>query len=289
MSKFPVKPILAVNRNNITDNRQVSVIDSFINENDVFDVSNRNIDSLYNFTKEAIDKRKPMFLWSKKRNNEKIKLDNQHQHFLLDKILTLRDISDGYNRLYADEIFTEELIRNIVANKRMEAKHYFELAVANHKLSLTKIISEIDLLNSSLEDKEIENDRKRAETEKIRVENESMRADNLLKYAQVDRIRAETESIASLNELKRLLTERIDFSQYPPVLITYLLASLSGVQTDSFANLDIQEELKDIVVGVEKEKLRKLEIETNDFKNSAEFREWQFRRDRMAIEKRDRQ
>ena len=137
-----------------------SVIDSFVRDSDVINMSNRNIGTFHNQLQESIDKREPIFIWSRNRRNEKIRLDVEYQSYMLKKISNLRLISDEYNRLQADAIFTEEFIRNLVANKRMEAEHFFEIAIASHRVTLTKMKVDMDLTNSLVDHDQIEKDRK---------------------------------------------------------------------------------------------------------------------------------
>ncbi len=251
-----------------------SVIESFIKDSDVIDLSNRSIGNFHNQLQESVNKKSPMFLWSKERQNNKIRLDNEYQLLILEKIRNLRAISDEYNRLQADEIFSGEFIRNLVANKRMEAEHYFEKAVASHRVELTKMKVDIDLTNSLVDHDKIEKDRKIAENEKLKAEAEATRADNLIKYAQADKLKAEAESIRNKNELYGLVISKINFDNFPPVHLTYLISVLSGFNADAFTDLDIKEKLKEVYINMEETKAKKAQVEVEDFMNSAEFRKW---------------
>ena len=135
-----------------------SMIDEFIKDTDIIDLSNRNIGNLHDLLQSSINKSSPMFLWSKNRQNNKVRLDNEYQLLILEKIRNLRLISDEYNRLQADQIFTGEFIRNLIANKRMEAEHFFEKAVASHRVELTKMKVDMDLTNSLVDHDQIEKD-----------------------------------------------------------------------------------------------------------------------------------
>lgn len=254
--------------------KNTSVIESFIKDTDAIDLSNRNIGGFYNQLQESINKKTPMFLWSKERQNNKVRLDNEYQILILEKIINLRAISEEYNRLQADEIFSGEFIRNLVANKRMEAEHYFEKAVAAHRVELTKMKVDMDLTNSLIDHDQIEKDRKIAENEKLRAEAEAIRADNLIKYAQADRIKAESDGIRRKNDLFTMVISKINFDNFPPVHLTYLLSVLAGFNVDVFNDLDIKEKMKSVWVDMEDTKRKKAEAELDDFINSAEFRKW---------------
>jgi hypothetical protein len=277
-SKLPVKS----NNSSVNKSERSDAVNRYFKEGDALKLSDTPILDFSADLQSAINSGTPMFLWSKTRLNNKIRLDNEKQILILEKIRNLRAINTELYLLKADEIFSEEYILNLVAEKRMQAEHIFEAAVATHRLRLTKIKSEIDLTVSLTEHDQIEKDRKRAENEKLIAEAESIRAGNLLKYAQADKIKAEAESLRSKNDLYALVVSKIDFNNFPPVHLTYLLSVLSGFDTNSFSDLDIKEKLKDVMVNMEETKFKKAEAEVNDFINSADFRKWkndQARRD----------
>jgi ribosomal protein L17 len=247
--------------------KKKNIVDSYINDDDVLDLPSMTIQELSNQLQFSIGKGSPMFLWSKRRENEKQLLDNEKQTLILNKIQNLRAISDEFNRLKADIIFSQEFMKNLIANKRMEAEQFFETAVATHSLNLTRIKTEINLNNSLVNHDQIELDRKKAENERIRAE-------NLITYAQADKLKAEAESIRYKNELYGLVIGKINFDNFPPVHLTYLLSVLSGFNTEAFTDLDIKEKLKDVFINMEETKAKKAQAEVDDFVNSAEFRKW---------------
>jgi hypothetical protein len=262
------------------ESNKTSIINSFVKDSDVINMSERNVGKFHDQLQESINKREPIFIWSRNRRNEKIRLDVEYQSYMLQKISNLRLISDEYNRLQADDIFTEEFIRNLVANKRMEAEHFFEDAIAAHKVSLTDKKVKIDLTNSLIDHDQIEKDRKIAENERIRVQNEATRADNLIKYAEVDKIKAETDSITAQNELRRIVQNKIDFNKFPPAYLSDLLSALSGLSIKPYSEFDFDQKLKNIFERMENARASKAEEEVRDFRNSAEFRKWQFDQDK---------
>lgn len=241
--------------------------DSFINNNEVLDLPKMTIQNFYDELQTTIEKRSPMFLWSKERANEKLRLDNEKQILIFNKIQNLRAIAEEFLKLKAEAIFSQEFIKNLIAEKRMMAEQYFESAVAEHRKKLTAIKTEIDLNSSLVDHDQIAKDRKRAE-------NEAIRAENLIKYAQADKIKAEAQSIQAQNELKTMIMSKIDFSSMPPVYTTYLLSALSGLNAEAFTDLDIKEKLKEVFINLEETKAKRAQAEVDDFINSAEFRKW---------------
>jgi len=219
--------------------------------------------SIQKFTDElktSLNKKAPMFLWSKRRQNEKILLDNEKQVLILNKIQNLRAIGDELVHLKAGAIFDEEYIQLLVADKRMLAQQYFEKTIASHRLFLTETKSAIDLANERIKHDFID------QQTKIK-QYESIDADNAIKLAQA-------ESIKIQNELRRIVMKKVDFENFPPVYTTYLLAVLSGVNAEAFTDLDIKEKLKEVYIDMEKSKADKARAEVDDFINSAEFKKW---------------
>lgn len=256
--------------------KRTSVIDSYIDEGESFDLSNNNIQSLHDRLQKSINNRTPIFLWSKKRNIEKIRLDNEYQLLLLDNIRGLSLLSNEYNLLQADKFFTEEMIKNTVANNRREAKDQFEKAIAAHKLSLTETKSNIDIINNKIIHDQVDIDRKNTENDKLKAKAEATRADNLIKYAQADKLKAEAESIKSQNELKVMVMGKIDFNNFPPAYISDLLIALAGLNMKSVGDFEMDERMRNMFERMEKSKVDKAEAEVNDFVNSAAFKKWQF-------------
>lgn len=225
------------------DVNKKSIIDEFIKESDVIDLSNRNVGNFHDLLQSSINKSSPMFLWSKERQNNKVRLDNEYQLLILEKIRNLRLISDEYNRLQADQIFTREFIRNLIANKRMEAEHFFEDAVASHRVNLTKMKVDIDLTNSLVDHDQIEKDRKIAENERIKIQNEEAKA--------------KVEDIKSITRMRDKVTDNFDPSTLDPKHISQIVinAILPGNGTQDF---DFQNGINDSTLKAEEAKAEML-------------------------------
>jgi len=232
-----------------------------------FDLSNLTIDNLELQITKTINSKEPFFIISKRRQNERIKLDNEKQSFILEKIQTIKETLTNINQLKASLFLSDEFVANLIADEQMRAEHYFQLAIANHKKSLTKIISEIKLTEN-----EINHDNALLGQE-IKI-NEGIDADNEIKIAQAEKLRAEADSIKTQTELKRMVMDNIDFSNFPPAYISELVTALSGVNVRSFSEFNMEEKLNDIYERMGETSARKAEAEVNDFVNSAEYRKW---------------
>src|ERR1035438_2136067 len=87
------------------------IIDSYFKESDALKLPDISIQNFKDELKTSIDKKAPMFLWSKERLNNKIRLDNDKQILILEKIQNLRAIGNELTYLKAGAIFDEEYIR----------------------------------------------------------------------------------------------------------------------------------------------------------------------------------
>jgi len=267
MSQFKAKTELNINKVDVPieyDNTPEEVSNSY---NDVYDFAQISIDNLSKILQSTINSRTPFFIWSRERQNEKIRLDNEKQNLILDKISILQSTITDINQLKADIFFSAEYINNLIADKKMRAEHYFQLAIAQHKESLTGIKVNIDLTNSLVDHDQIDKDRK------IKT-NQGIDADNAIKLAQARKLQAEAENMESLNELRKIVMSKIDFDNFPHAYISDLVIALSGVNMKTFSQFEMEDSLNKIFERMENAKARKAEAEVDDFMNSAEFRKW---------------
>lgn len=145
--------------------------------NMVFNFANDNIGHLYKELMSSINKRAPFFLWSKDRENNKIRLDNEKQLLIVEKINNLRLLSGEFCNLQADAIFSEQYINFLVADKFAEAEREAELKAAQHKANIAKPLSDADLeyqrvylAKEQIRSIKVANDKLEAETERIKVQ-----------------------------------------------------------------------------------------------------------------------
>ncbi|MDR3609983.1 MAG: hypothetical protein P4L27_05440 [Ignavibacteriaceae bacterium] len=250
------KPIesLVVKSDNLSETQDA------IQEKNTWDFTKMTIEKLGKELESSINNHTPIFLWSKERLNNKIRLDNDKQILILEKIQNLRAITKEFSQLQADAIFSEQFIKYLVAEKQIEAEQILKELVATHQFRINTINTNIKLTTSQIDHDQIEKDRKRAENERT--------------IAEVEKIRAETDTIHTQNELKRLVMSKINFDNFPPAYISELLAALSNINIKPFSQFEMEEKLKDIYFNMEKTKARKAEVEVDDFMNSAEFRKW---------------
>ena len=230
-------------------------IDSF----STLDFSKITIEQLGKILESTINKKTPMFLWSRRRQNEKIELDNDKQLLIIEKIQGLRAIGNELINLKAGAIFDAEYINLLVADKRMLAQQYFEKTIAAHNLSISTTISDIKLINAKIEHDLVELDRKRAENERIRIEN--------------DKIKSEvTLSDTKISIINKLLVEA-DFNHLTTQQ-TFLLHVFLGADPSQFTRFELEEELKEIVKQEKQAEANKKDAEADNAKTEAQSKKW---------------
>lgn len=222
-------------------------------KNDSWDFTKITLEQLGRQLEKSINSREPFFIWGKERQNEKLRLDNEKQLLILDKIRTLRNISSEFSQLQADAIFSQEFIDNMVADKRMTAEHFFEKALAEQKLILAKLNSDRVLIENS-----VAHDMLNIESKQI----------------QIKESRAKAERIELINDLLRTLKDKISSENLQPVFYTYLTSLFLSGDGSQVSDLDMKERLKEILIKQENIKADKAAVEVEDFVNSMEFKKF---------------
>ena len=249
--------------NNFTSNtKPLGAIERFVKDTDIIDMSDKTLDVFYDDLQKTATKRQPIFIWSKKRRNEKIKLDVEYQSFILEKISNLRRISDEYKRFKADQIFTEEFIRDLVADNRMAAKHHFEKAIAEHELTITQNVVAIKIANNLVDHDNIAKGKEQKIVEGIDAQNRITNAQAI--------------SIETNNDIKKIIRDKMAIGEITPSEATNLLSVLSGNSMNSLNDLEFLKKLNDLKLKIENLNADRQEAELKDFINSSEFRKWKY-------------
>lgn len=192
-----------------------------------FDMSNDNLAKLYSNLQSTINSKTPLFAFSKKWQNERIRLDNEKQRFILQKITDLKQIGKEFLELKADAIFSEQLLKNLVEERIMLAEQYFERAKAEHLRNMTFIDVDTKLINNKLIHDQLD------------IEN---------KKAIVRKKNAEAERVEIMNELLIQLKHKINKENLPPVYHTYLISLFLNSDGSQASELEIKEMMKDLLV-----------------------------------------
>ncbi|MBI5325605.1 MAG: hypothetical protein HZB41_10115 [Ignavibacteriae bacterium] len=112
---------------------------------------------------DSLGKKQPIFLWSKNREINKIRLDSDRQRMLKDRIETLREMGESLQLLRADAIVSEKMIVLLSEMKKSKAKAELKRIVASSK-------SESSFYERKVKEDELFG-------EKFEIENELLRAD----------------------------------------------------------------------------------------------------------------
>src|ERR1035438_4177431 len=232
----------------------------------VLDFTQMSIEKLGKELESTINSKTPMFLWSRRRQNEKIVLDNDKQILILNKIQSLRAIGNELVQLKAGAIFDAEYIRLLVADKKLLAQQYFEKTIAEHHLSLTKTKSEIDLINERIKHDFIDRQTKIKQYE-------SIDADNAIKLATARKIDSEAKASEKKIEIIEKLLAEADFNNLT-IHQTFLLHTFLGADPSQFSEFQIREELKEIVKQEKQAEANKKDAEADSAKTDAQSKKW---------------
>ena len=245
MSRFKVKSELNINKPTVpavVENKKEEV------NSDVWNFTKITIQQLGKELEETINRGTPFFLWGRKRLNNKIRLDNEKQLLIFDKIANLRLISSEFSRLHADAIFSQEYIENLVTEKRLEAEHFYETRVAEQRKKLTAIKTDI-ILNENLITHDV-------------LSQEDKRADIRRKNALAGQEEEKQNESKKRNEIIDKLLAEADFNNLT-IQQTYILTAFLNANVNQFSEFELKEKSKDFIIQATKAEADKKTHEAN--------------------------
>lgn len=138
-----------------------------------------SLEQLLSNLKTNLDKKPSWFIFMRHRENEKIRIESEKVELLYQQMNSLRKTGREFLELKADAIFSSELLRLLVEDRRLEFINQMELKIKQHEgeihkldidkrrreneilvleLERAKLRAEIDLLNAKTDqEKEIAN------------------------------------------------------------------------------------------------------------------------------------
>lgn len=154
--KFKVVPVYGTVPNPLRYETQVQ-------EENTVDLATVNLQQCVLNLKKHLDKKPSMFLFLRRRNNEKIKLETEKVHLLIEHIQSLVLLGRNVSDLRAESILSGEVLRNLIEGKRIEFEHALNVQLENNLKEINAIHVDIKLDNLEVINKEIEIELKRAE------------------------------------------------------------------------------------------------------------------------------
>lgn len=133
------------------------------NDDNVINLDKLSLSELTGQLSDSLYKRQPIFLWSKKRENNKILLDVERQEFLKSRIESLKSLGQEIMDLRADAIVSEKLIELLSLKKNAEAeaellrvlkKSKTEDSYYNRKIKENELMTDKFVIENKLKDLE---------------------------------------------------------------------------------------------------------------------------------------
>jgi hypothetical protein len=154
--KFKVVPVYGTVPNPLRQETQLQ-------EANTFDLATLNLQQCVVNLKRHVDTKPSRFLFLRRRNNEKIKLETTKVNLLIEHIQSLIQLGRHVSDLKAEAILSGEVLRNLIDGKRIEFEHSLNIQLENNLREINAIHVDIKLNNLEVMTKEIEIELKRAE------------------------------------------------------------------------------------------------------------------------------
>jgi hypothetical protein len=225
----------------------------------IFDITNLNLVELGRQLKATLDSKRSGWIFFKKRGNEKAILDEEHWRALIAQIEDLKDMNSALLELNAEVYLTQERMARIIQRYRerenfvdAEGRRLSEMAEKRHLADLTAIDDEAVERALRLKALELENEIKQAQLEQIRAttdrEQDLTQATIEEQRAQTDRITSTTLEIGARAEFIKQALEKIDISELPPALQTYITSAIFNPHGSQFQDFELQEQIKSYLI-----------------------------------------
>ena len=210
-----------------------------------FDISNINLVQLGRQLQDNLDSHRPGWIWLKKRQNEKMFLDEERLRAIVAQIQDLRDMNSELLKLNAEVYLTQERMERIIQRYRehenfvdAEGHRLSEMAEAKHINEMQCLEDEIVTRQRTIEGLELENKRKRAEI------------DNLNALREKEDIRM---------GLMRKVVDKIDINELPDYLRTFVINSIFNPHQTITIEMQLMDDLRKFAVRRAEAETRKEE------------------------------
>lgn len=237
----------------------ISAVKINVQEREVWDFSKITINQLAKELDATINKRTPFFLWSKKRLNEKIQLDNEKQLLILNKIKYLSTIGEEFAGLQAESIFSSEYIQHILQKRIDLAEQYFEKAAAEHRKQLAIIDTDTALYQSRLTADILNQEDMRSKIRKANAEAAGDEARALIAEKKLEII----NKVLSEADFKNLSANQ-----------TFLLMNFLDADVSKYSDFELRERMKDILIQQSKAESDKKTAEADHVRNETNYKKW---------------
>ena len=237
----------------------------------VLDISQFSIFQLGRELQNTFDKKRSRWIWLKKRDNEKVFLDEERLRALIAQIQDLRDVNSSLLDLNAEVYLTQERFERILQRYRehenfvdAEGRRLSEIAEAKHINEIQKYDDEFIERQRKLEALELENKRTSAEIDILKAQQS-----NLMAIREKEDIRM---------ELMRKVIEKVDVNELPDYLRTFVINSIFNPSMPITNEMQLMDDLRQFAI-------RRAEADTRKDEAGAKKEEAQAKIDEAVSEK----
>ena len=230
----------------------------------IFDISNMNLVQLGRQLQESLNQGRPGWIWLKKRQNEKIFLDEERLRALIAQIQDLRDMNSALLSLNAEVYLTQERMARIVQRYRehenfvdAEGHRLSEIAEAKHINEMQRMDDEIASRQHSINALGLENKRKEAEIEILK--------------AQEDNLKAQREKEDIRMGLMRKVVDKIDINELPDYLRTFVINSIFNPSQTITSEMQLMDDLREHALKRAAAQTRKEEADAKKEESQADI------------------
>jgi len=238
---------------------------SYVPDLPIFDISKINLVELGRQLQDTLKQGTSNWIWLKKRQNEKVFLDEERMRALNAQIQDLQDMNSALLNLNAEVYLTQERLERIIQRYRehenfldAEGRRLSEIKTAQHKQELQKLDDEDISRSKQIQSLDLENKRKEVEIEFLR--------------SQIDNQKAQREKEDIRMTLMRKVIDKIDINELPDYLRTFVINSIFNPSQPITTEMQLMGELRDFATESYK---RKMEAETRKAEAEATSKESQ--------------
>jgi hypothetical protein len=204
----------------------------------IFDISRLNLVELGQQLKKSLNSGRPGWLWLKKRQNEKVFLDEERLRALIAQIEDLRDMNSSLLSLNAEVYLTQERMARIIQRYRehenfvdAEGQRLSEIAEAKHINEMQRLDDEIFTRQKNIDALELDNERRKAEIDILKAQEGNLKA------------LREKEDIRM--GLMRKVVEKIDINELPDYLRTFVINSIFNPSQTITSEMQLMDDLRE--------------------------------------------
>ncbi|MCE5251366.1 hypothetical protein LLG96_14220 [bacterium] len=230
----------------------------------IFDISGMNLVQLGRQLQDNLNSHRSGWLWLKKRQNEKMFLDEERLRALIAQIQDLRDMNSALLELNAEVYLTQERMARIVQRYRehenfvdAEGHRLSEIAEAKHINEMQKLEDEIHTRRKSIDALELDNERRKVEI-------------NVLK-AQESNLKAQREKEDIRMGLMRKVVDKIDINELPDYLRTFVINSIFNPSQTITNEMQLMDDLREFALRRAAAETRQTEAEARKHESQADI------------------